>query len=131
MNENFADFRFPFVKPYPWNKIFRPKTPANVVDLVSKLLMYKPQQRLKPMEALQHQFFDELREEKTKLPNGLNLPDLFDFCEEEISSTTPDQIRQLLPKWYLDKKGIVLAELPPMEECMENVVDSQRSGDCS
>jgi len=45
------------------------------------------------MEALQHQFFDELREEETKLPNNQKLPDLFDFCEEEISSATPHQIR--------------------------------------
>ena len=70
MNPNYTDFRFPHVKPHPWNKIFRPKTPSHVIDLISKLLMYNPSQRLKPMEAMQHQFFDQLRERDTKLPNG-------------------------------------------------------------
>ncbi len=42
------------------------------------------------MEAIQHQFFDELREKDAKLPNGQQLPDLFDFCEEEITSTGTD-----------------------------------------
>ena len=70
MNAEYSDFRFPHVKSHPWNKVFRPKTPTPVIDLISKLLMYNPQQRLRPMEALQHQFFDELREKDTRLPNG-------------------------------------------------------------
>jgi glycogen synthase kinase 3 beta len=36
------------------------------------------------MEALLHPFFDELRDQNTKLPNGQDLPDnLFDFSPEE------------------------------------------------
>lgn len=42
MNPNYSDFRFPHVKPHPWNKVFRPKTPSHAIDLVSKLLMYNP-----------------------------------------------------------------------------------------
>ena len=68
--------------------------------------MYNPTQRLKPMEALQHQFFDELREPGTRLPNGQPMPDLFDFCEEEIMSSSPEQIRMLIPEWYCVQKGI-------------------------
>lgn len=89
MNPSYGEFRFPHVKPHPWNKIFRSDTPTHVIDLVSKLLLYGPEKRLKPMEALQHQFFDEVREQNAKLPNGQALPDLFDFCEEEITSTSP------------------------------------------
>ena len=49
------------------------------IDLIGKLLVYNPERRLKPLDALMHSFFDELREESTKLPNGNPLPDLFEF----------------------------------------------------
>jgi len=68
------------------HKIFtRQKTPAEAVSLISGILKYNPDQRLKPMEALQHKFFDELRLENTKLPNGQPLPELFTFSKEEIA----------------------------------------------
>jgi glycogen synthase kinase 3 beta len=56
--------------------------------LISKILVYNPERRLKPLEALLHPFFDELRDKNTKLPNGNPLPDLFDFSREEITSTS-------------------------------------------
>lgn len=62
------------------------------------------------MEALQHQFFDELRDKHTKLPNNVKIPNLFNFSLEEIISSTPDQIRQLIPEWYLKRKGIKFKE---------------------
>ena len=72
--------------------MFRSRTPADAIDLISKILVYNPDRRLKPLEALLHPFFDELRDKNTKLPNGNALPDLFDFCKEETSSTSPDII---------------------------------------
>jgi len=36
------------------------------------------------METLVHPFFDELRDENAKLPNGNPLPDLFNFTPEEL-----------------------------------------------
>ena len=54
MSKKYSDLQFPFIKPHPWNKIFRPQTPLNVIDLVSKLLVYNPENRLKPMDALLH-----------------------------------------------------------------------------
>ena len=79
MNPNYTEFKFPQIKAHPWNKVFRSRTPQDAIDLVSKLLIYDPSQRLKPMEVLLHSFFDELREPNCKLPNGNPLPDLFDF----------------------------------------------------
>jgi glycogen synthase kinase 3 beta len=52
------------------------------------------------MEALCHPFFDELRDENTKLPNGNALPDLFNFTKEEKSATTADVVATLTPEWY-------------------------------
>jgi len=53
-----------------------------------------------PMEALCHPFFDELRDENTKLPNGNPLPELFNFTKEEKSATTAEIIAKLTPEWY-------------------------------
>ncbi len=53
-----------------------------------------------PMEALTHPFFDELRDENTKLPNGNPLQDLFNFTKEEKSATTPEILAKLTPEWY-------------------------------
>ena len=46
--------------------MFRKKTPPEAIDLVQQLLQYSPQQRLKPMETLMHEFFDELRDPTTR-----------------------------------------------------------------
>jgi glycogen synthase kinase 3 beta len=48
---------------------------------------------------LLHPFFDELRLKTTTLPNGAQLPELFNFTNEEIKSD-PDIIDKLIPKWY-------------------------------
>ena len=104
MNPNYSEFKFPQIKAHPWNKVFRSRTPPDAIDLISKVLVYNPERRLKPLEAILHPFFDELREKATKLPNGNALPDLFDFTKEEISSTSPEIIEQLIPGWYKKNK---------------------------
>jgi glycogen synthase kinase 3 beta len=59
--------------------------------LISKLLVYDPERRLKPLEALLHPFFDDLRDQDTKLEMGAAIAiDLFDFTKEEIYSTSPE-----------------------------------------
>ena len=104
MNPNYSEFKFPQIKAHPWNKVFRSRTPPDAIDLISKILVYNPDRRLKPLEALLHPFFDELRDKNMKLPNGNPLPDLFDFSQEEISSTSPDIMEQLVPAWYKGSK---------------------------
>jgi glycogen synthase kinase 3 beta len=66
-----------------WEKVFRSKTPKEAVDYVSKLLVYDPNLRPTPLESLADSYFDELRDQKTRLPNGMNLPELFNFTPEE------------------------------------------------
>jgi serine/threonine protein kinase len=79
MNPSYSEFKFPQIKQNPWPKIFRSKTPHDAIDLINHLLVYNPERRLKPLEALAHSFFDELRDENTSLPNNEQLPELFDF----------------------------------------------------
>lgn len=79
MNPNYTEFKFPQIKAHPWHKVFRSRTPPDAIDLVSKLLVYDPEQRLRAIDVLAHPFFDELRDSKTRLPNGNALPELFNF----------------------------------------------------
>ena len=47
------------------------------MSLLGSLLKYSPSERIDPLEALNHPFFDELRDENTTLPSGKPLPSLF------------------------------------------------------
>ena len=76
------------------------------IDLISKVLKYNPLLRPKPLVALMNPFFDELRSEGIKLPNGHDLPHgLFEFSPEERNSTNEEVIKELIPDWYKNKHG--------------------------
>ena len=94
--------------------MFRRHTPNDATDLIGKLLVYNPERRLKPLDALCHPFFDDLRKKETRLPNGNPLPDLFAFQKEEISSTSPEIMQKLIPEWYVPKEAEV-REQPQMQ----------------
>ena len=81
MNPKYNEYKFPMIKAYPWQKLYPAKTDAAAIDFVSKLLVFEPGKRLKPMEAILHPFFNELRLKSTTLPNGDPLPDLFNFTK--------------------------------------------------
>lgn len=83
--------------------MFRSRTPKEAVDLISHLLVYNPERRLKPLEAICHPFFDELRQEGTTLPNGNALPELFNFTREELMQADPQLSAQMIPDWYRAK----------------------------
>jgi len=99
MNPNYMEHKFPQIKPHPFSKVFpaingivarrtyvqqvfRPRTAPEAIDLVSKLLEYTPGARLSAVEAMVHPFFDELRVEGARMPNGKEFPRLFDFTRE-------------------------------------------------
>lgn len=62
-----------------WEKVFRTRTPKEAIVFVAKLLAYDPNVRPHPMVALADPYFDELRDAKTRLPNGMAMPELFNF----------------------------------------------------
>ncbi|KAL7063839.1 hypothetical protein AAHC03_05102 [Spirometra sp. Aus1] len=96
MNPDYREFKFPQIKAHPWSRVFRPRTPPEAIHLVSKLLDYTANQRLRPLEACAQPFFDELRQEGTTLPNNRHLPPLFNFSAEELS-TNQELLAKLLP----------------------------------
>ncbi|XP_061188964.1 glycogen synthase kinase-3 beta-like [Saccostrea echinata] len=85
MNPNYTEFKFPQIKAHPWTKVFRPRTPPEAIQLVSRLLEYTPSARISPLEACAHTFFDELRDPNTRLPNGRELPLLLNFTSQELA----------------------------------------------
>jgi len=116
MNPNYMEHKFPQIKPHPFSKVFRPRTPVEAIDLVSRLLEYTPTTRLSAIEAMCHPFFDDLRSEATKMPNGKDLPPLFNFTREELS-IRPDLNRQLVPSFSepeLASQGIDLNNFKPI-----------------
>uniref|UniRef100_A0A1I8IMH2 Protein kinase domain-containing protein n=1 Tax=Macrostomum lignano TaxID=282301 RepID=A0A1I8IMH2_9PLAT len=80
----------------PVAKVFRPRTPPEAINLVSRLLEYTPQLRVSPLEACCHPFFDELRLEGTRLPGNKPLPPLFNFTPAELA-IKPELNSTLIP----------------------------------
>ncbi|KAJ3487748.1 hypothetical protein NLJ89_g11683 [Agrocybe chaxingu] len=116
MNPNYMEHKFPQIKPHPFSKVFRPRTAPEAIDLVSKLLEYTPGARLSSIQAMIHQFFDELRAPGARMPNGKEFPPLFNFTREELS-VRPDLMRQLVPPHCepeLASRSIVLDNFVPI-----------------
>lgn len=93
MNPNYTEFKFPQIKAHPWRKVFHSRVPEQAVDLVSQLLLYCPAERTKPMEALMHPFFDELKEAGTALPIPARM---FEMSKDELRAY-PDLCEQVVP----------------------------------
>ena len=104
MNPEYTESRFPIIKPLPWSRVFKGKNVDNdFLDFISKMLIYEPQLRPKPLKILTHPFFNELRNKDTKLPNGNPIPsELFNFTKEEIKMDK-ETVEKLVPKWYKNK----------------------------
>nr|CCA25015.1 unnamed protein product [Albugo laibachii Nc14] len=116
MNPNYTEFQFPQIKAHSWNKIFRPRTPSEAIDLMSKMLFYDPKRRIHPLEACAHPFFDELRLEGIVLPDNVPLPALFNFSSHELSQVNPMTREILLPSHHRKHSWPAL----PDSVCLEN-----------
>lgn len=71
-------------------------------DLISKTLVYDPNERISPVEALIHPCFNELRHGPV-LINGKPIVDLFNFNMEELSDNLQMFVK-LVPTWYVRRK---------------------------
>ena len=60
-------------------KLFKNKCDDLTIQFLSELLVYDPQKRLKPLEALAHPYFDEIRQQKINVKF-----DLFDFSQGKL-----------------------------------------------
>lgn len=94
MNPNYTEFKFPQLRSHSLRKVLK-QAPADAVDLVSKFLIYTPSKRIPLLEALGHPFFDELRDPATKLPDGKNLPPLFNWTAGELDDAPPELVEKI------------------------------------
>ena len=49
------------------------------IDLMMKVLVYSPKERIAPIDAMMHPYFNEIRNEKNKGDGKANLEHLFRF----------------------------------------------------
>ena len=42
MNPEYKEYKFPQIKAFPWEKVYRSRTPKEAIDFVARLLMYDP-----------------------------------------------------------------------------------------
>lgn len=97
MHRNYTDLKFPNIKAKPLEQCLQPSSrpiPGNAIDLLSKLFLFNPKERLNALQAMAHPFFDELRDPNTRLPDGSQLPPLFNWTPAELDD---------IPKPSLDK----------------------------
>mmetsp|Transcript_7975 Transcript_7975/g.8742 ORF Transcript_7975/g.8742 Transcript_7975/m.8742 type:complete len:388 (+) Transcript_7975:135-1298(+) len=104
MNPNYTEFKFPQIKPHPWNKVFRSRTSPEAVDYVSKLLVYDPKTRPSGLWCCTHSLFDDLRDQNQRISHSKALPDcLFVFSKEETALWDADLRKRLVPDWFQSK----------------------------
>ncbi|KAG0165986.1 regulator of ime2 [Apophysomyces sp. BC1034] len=96
MNPNYTEHRFPTIKPHPFSMVFKSRTTPEAIEFIEELLQYAPVKRLTAIDAMAHSFFDELRDPATRLAQGRELPNLFDFTAHELS-IKPELITTLVP----------------------------------
>lgn len=84
MNQQYYNFTFPEIAARSWGSVFRKNVGEDAIDLLAQFLQYDPEARIRPLEACAHLLFDDLRDERTRCPDGTPLPvDLFNLTSRE------------------------------------------------
>lgn len=99
MNPNYQEFKFPQIRSVQWESMFKPHAPPEAIDLVSRLLVYRPQRRYLAIESCSHPFYNDIRNPASVMPDasGSALPaTLFEFTQEELS-LQPSMLAVLTP----------------------------------
>jgi len=112
MSPDYTDYKqFPSIKSHPWETVFPEETPALVLDLISKMLVYTPTERILPLTVCAHELFDELRTSTLS-----DLPPLFNFSYEEIQfAQSSGLLEKLIPHGF-DFKTVP----PPVDKNRES-----------
>lgn len=63
-------------KGVPWAQFWGKKAPKDAIDLMSKLLCYRPLDRMTASQAMAHNFFDDIRKPGVKI-DGKAIPPIF------------------------------------------------------
>lgn len=130
MNPDYKDQKFPIIKPIPLHKVLNSTRSFaytddmkavndldSVVEVLSKMLDYKPTTRIDALNGMTEEFFNDLRDINVKLPEFKSqimnktekttyksMPELFDFSEDELKSQ-PSLRNILIPQWARKEKA--------------------------
>jgi len=106
MNPEYKDYKqFPSIQAHPWNRVFSDGTPQLAIDLVSKMLVYSPTERILPLQVCAHSFFDELRQLHAVDPTKLPPSALFNFTTEELAyANGAGLLEKLVPPGEVERR---------------------------
>lgn len=85
----------PDVKPAGLAKTLPAHVDRHAIDLLQRMLTYNPVKRIKAIECLAHPYFNSLSDVTMKMPDGRDMPPLFNFTQDELYSN-PDFFTQLM-----------------------------------
>ena len=102
MNPNSEEFRLPQIKAQTWAKVLKNASDPGLLDLISKVLVYNPKERLKPMEAVAHPYFNDLRNQNFQIQE-CKIPELFNFTQEELAGVKQEVLDVIIPSWKKNK----------------------------
>ena len=89
MNPASTDLTLPHQPKKQWHTFFKSSVPSDAADLVDKLVVYRPNNRLIPFDICSHKFFDDIKNPSSVKPNGTPIPrEMFNFTAEEIASSS-------------------------------------------
>eukprot|EP00812_Abedinium_dasypus_P008371 NODE_2137_length_988_cov_326.142551.p1 GENE.NODE_2137_length_988_cov_326.142551~~NODE_2137_length_988_cov_326.142551.p1 ORF type:complete len:263 (+),score=42.83 NODE_2137_length_988_cov_326.142551:3-791(+) len=107
LNPQYRDCSFPSIPPRRWSSVFSKLVGNDAISLLASFLQYEPDKRIRPLEACAHQFFNALRDERTRSPEGRSLPaDLFNLTRRELHSCSRSLRDNIVPAWHLERKAM-------------------------
>jgi glycogen synthase kinase 3 beta len=100
MNQQYFNFTFPTIAARSWDTVFRKTVGQDAISVMAAFLQYDPEQRVRPLEACAHTFFDDLRDERKRCPDGQPLSvDLFNLTSRESRICSQALRDRLIPAW--------------------------------
>ena len=86
-----------------------PTCPSEIVDLLSKILIYNPKKRLNAVEVMAHPAFDELRNKDNFSNEKYVMPNIFNFTQEEINGRrfNAELWKKIIPSWSDGYKNLM------------------------
>jgi len=101
MNQQYFNFAFPTINARSWDTVFSKTVGQDAIALLAAFLQYDPEQRVRPLEACAQRFFDDLRDERKRCPDGQPLPpDLFNLTSRETRICAQNLRDRLVPAWH-------------------------------
>ena len=78
-----------------------PNCPPEIIDLISKILIYNPRKRLTAVEVMAHPAFDDLKNKDTFNNDKYVVPNIFNFTQEEINGRrfNAETWKKVIPSW--------------------------------